>query len=236
MDIFFSNSSSRKAREVYTNIKIEEYGREFKLGPYNAYHLMSDPKRIGFLFARYKFVAKMLEGQEKALEIGCQEGLGSLVVAKSVKKLVATDFYKPHIESCIERLSDVVDNIEFKGHDIISGPIEEKFDAAYSLDVFEHIDPAQADVYMKNVVLSLREHGAFIVGIPSLESQKYASSGSKEGHINCMSGEDLRAFCRQYFHSVFMFGMNDEVVHTGFLPMAHYLIALCVHPRNVVEK
>jgi hypothetical protein len=24
-----------------------------------------------------------------------------------------------------------------------------------------------------------------------------------------------------------MFSMNDEVVHTGFHPMAHYLFALC---------
>jgi hypothetical protein len=25
--------------------------------------------------------------------------------------------------------------------------------------------------------------------------------------------------------------MNDEVVHTGFSPMAHYLIGLCVAPK-----
>jgi hypothetical protein len=24
-----------------------------------------------------------------------------------------------------------------------------------------------------------------------------------------------------------LFSMNDETVHTGFYPMAHYLIALC---------
>jgi hypothetical protein len=26
---------------------------------------------------------------------------------------------------------------------------------------------------------------------------------------------------------VFLFSMNDEVVHTGFYPMAHYLFAVC---------
>ena len=31
---------------------------------------------------------------------------------------------------------------------------------------------------------------------------------------------------------LFSFSMNDEVVHTGFLPMAHYLIALCCEPRS----
>jgi hypothetical protein len=31
---------------------------------------------------------------------------------------------------------------------------------------------------------------------------------------------------QQFFHNVFVFSMNDEVVHTGYSPMAHYLLAL----------
>lgn len=232
MEKFFSNASSTRAKNVYKKIKIERHEKEFTLGEFNTYHLISDPKRVGFLFARYKFVAKMLEGHERVLEIGCQEGLGSLLVAKFVKKLVAIDFYKPHIESCVKRLRGFVNNIEFRGHDIIEGPIVEHFSGAYSLDVLEHIDPRQEDLYMTNVSSSLEEKGIFIIGTPSLESQKYASSASREGHINCKSGEELRRFCQNYFHNVFMFGMNDEVIHTGFLPMAHYLFALCVGPKR----
>jgi len=32
---------------------------------------------------------------------------------------------------------------------------------------------------------------------------------------------------------VFVFSMNDEVVHTGFYPMAHYLLAVACHRRDV---
>ena len=32
----------------------------------------------------------------------------------------------------------------------------------------------------------------------------------------------------KYFENSFLFSMNDEVVHTGFGPMAHYLIILGV--------
>jgi len=67
--------------------------------------------------------------------------------------------------------------------------------------------------------------------MPSIESQKYASEASKLGHVNCMNGEDLRNTLSNYFENVFMFSMNDEVVHTGFSGMAHYLIALCTNPR-----
>src|SRR5262249_47894355 len=35
----------------------------------------------------------------------------------------------------------------------------------------------------------------------------------------------------KYFAHVFIFSMNDEVVHTGFSPMAHYLFALCSVPK-----
>ena len=69
----------------------------------------------------------------------------------------------------------------------------------------------------------LNKNGVFICGIPSIESQKYASKHSKEGHVNCKSGEDLRKTLNRHFNNSFMFSMNDEVVHTGFFPMAHYL-------------
>jgi hypothetical protein len=37
-----------------------------------------------------------------------------------------------------------------------------------------------------------------------------------------------------YFHNVFVFSMNDEVVHTGYYPMAHYLFAVCAGKK--IEK
>ena len=34
------------------------------------------------------------------------------------------------------------------------------------------------------------------------------------------------AAASRYFENVFVFGMNDEVVHTGFYPMCHYIFVL----------
>jgi hypothetical protein len=67
--------------------------------------------------------------------------------------------------------------------------------------------------------------------MPSLESQIYASPNSKAGHVNCKTMPDFKSTLLTYFHNVFMFGMNDEMVHTGFHKMAHYLIALGVERR-----
>ncbi|UOG36698.1 hypothetical protein MAL08_11275 [Leptospira noguchii] len=47
----------------------------------------------------------------------------------------------------------------------------------------EHIIPELEDVYLTNIKRCLIPHGVAIIGMPSLESQQYASPGSKAGHL-----------------------------------------------------
>jgi hypothetical protein len=98
--------------------------------------------------------------------------------------------------------------------------------------VIEHIFPEEEERFVGNLVGSLHEHGVMLMGTPNATSEPYASPNSKIGHVNWKTGEQLRSLGEKFFHNVFMFGMNDEVLHTGFLPMAHYLMALCVGPRK----
>ena len=97
--------------------------------------------------------------------------------------------------------------------------------------MLEHLPAEHDDLVVAKIAAALAPHGAAIVGMPSIESQAYASFPSKAGHINCMSAPDLRALMGRHFHSVFMFSMNDEVVHTGFHKMANYILALCAHKK-----
>ena len=78
---------------------------------------------------------------------------------------------------------------------------------------------------------SLDPNGALIIGSPSIQSQAYASPPSKAGHVNCKDGKELKALLNRFFHNVFVFSMNDEVIHTGYYPMAHYLMALACGKR-----
>jgi len=89
---------------------------------------------------------------------------------------------------------------------------------------------------LSNLRGSLNDGGVLIIGTPSLESQQYASSQSKIGHVNCKSGAELKTLVQRYFDNVFLFSMNDEVVHTGFYPMAHYLIAVCCGPKTSAQS
>jgi 2-polyprenyl-3-methyl-5-hydroxy-6-metoxy-1,4-benzoquinol methylase len=192
---------------------------------------LDDPKRLAFTLSRYKFVAKMIVGTEKALEIGCGDGFGARVVAQAVKSLTAVDFDPEFIESARSVASEKYP-VEFRRHDMLTGPVDGNFSACYCLDVLEHIAPAEESVFLTNVARSLTPAGVCIIGTPSLESQPYASKYSKLGHVNCKSQTDLRKTMSSFFQNVFMFSMNDEVVHTGYEKMAQYNLALCCGPKQ----
>ena len=191
-----------------------------------------DPKRTLFTLARYKFVAKMLAGTKGVLEIGCADAFGTRLVQQSVAQVTAVDFDPVFIADAKARL-DPAWPMECFVHDLLDGPVPGQFDAIYSLDVLEHIQPQDEMRFIANMLASLDTHGVMVVGMPSLESQAYASPQSKAGHVNCKSGNDFKALMQQHFHNVFLFSMNDEVVHTGFYPMAHYLIAVCCGKKPV---
>lgn len=185
-----------------------------------------DPKRTLFTLARYKFCAKMLEGYDRVLEVGCADAFGTRIVQQAVNHVTAIDFDPIFIDDAQNR-SNPNWPMDLETHDMLSGPINRKFQAIYSLDVLEHIQPDQEDIFVSNMLISLIPTGTLIVGMPSIESQIYASPQSIEGHVNCKTGSNLKAFMMKYFSNVFLFSMNDEVVHTGYTPMAHYLIAVC---------
>jgi 2-polyprenyl-3-methyl-5-hydroxy-6-metoxy-1,4-benzoquinol methylase len=191
----------------------------------------ADPKRLGIVLSRYKFVAKMLSGKNRVLEVGVGDGWASRVVKQEVGTLVGIDIDPVFVDDAIAAMEDPW-RFECRVHDMMVGPVEPPFDAAYALDVLEHIVEAREDRFIANIAASLTLPGVAIFGMPSLESQVYASSGSKEGHVNCKTAPDLKRVLLRHFHEVFIFSMNDEVVHTGFYALAHYLFALCVGKRS----
>lgn len=192
-----------------------------------------DPKRLTFVLSRYKFVSKMLAGSARVLEVGCADAFASRIVASEVGKLVVSDFDPVFIADVKARQ---VDKFGFETiiHDMTVGPLSGDYDAAYSMDVLEHIYASDEDRFLSNIAGSVTETGIVILGSPSIHSQQYASPPSKVGHVNCKDARGLRLLCQKYFHSVFIFSMNDEMVHTGFYPMAHYFLALCCHKKQRV--
>ena len=208
----------------------EEYGVAH-LGLMTNESWQTDPRRLVFTLSRYKFVAKMLEDQPRVLEIGCGDGFGSRIVAQAVHQLTAIEPDPILLESALSHLPGRWP-INYLHHDLTTGPLPERFDAIYAIDVLEHVEPADQEQFLNSLCAMLPHHGIAIIGMPSLESQPHASPQSKAGHVNCQSGPELKFHMSRHFHQVLCFSMNDEVVHTGFHKMAHYLWAIGVCPRH----
>lgn len=209
----------------------EKYGRS-EFGLMSNHVWQDDPKRVVFILSRYKFVAKMLSGCRNAVEIGCGDAFGTRIVRQFVPEVLATDIDPVFIEDCKRRETRSAWPVSYLLHDILSGPVPGAFEGVFSCDVFEHIPPSLERKFILNARNSMTENGIAVIGCPSIESQEYGAPGSKMGHVNCKTGEDLKKLWKEYFHSVLLFSMNDEVVHTGFSKMAHYLFIVCTGKKK----
>lgn len=188
-------------------------------GGMTAYNWEADPKRLAFQYARYKFVAKMLEGKRSVLEVGCADGQGARIVRQHVLSLDAIDVDEAAIETA-RRLASKRWPIKFWAADVMKERLS-GYDAAYCLDLFEHL-PEEAGLLGRLRLLA----PICVIGTPSAESQQYASEISRREHVNCVSKVGLRIRMQKHWRHVFLFGMNDETLHTGHDAMTHYLLGI----------
>lgn len=199
------------------------------LGRYVSYWIRHTPRRLLHCMSYYKFAAKMIGPNKRVLDIGCNEGLGTWVMGKECGYCKGIDFDEEAFQKARHNFKNSC--VEFSCEDFLeSAP--GIFDAAVCFDVIEHIYPEHALDFFKKIAENLHDNGTAVIGTPSLISQEFASAISKKGHVNIYSHERLEKELREHFEYVFLFSANDEVVHTGFLPLAHYFIALVCKPKR----
>ena len=205
----------------------EQLGNEsVTFGPYFAFQLRHTPRHVLYSLAYHKFAAKMIGEKKDILDIGCSEGLGTMLLAEFANYVLGVDIDEAAIESAKKNFAR--DHVEFQTVDLLKTNINKTFDAAVSFDVIEHIYPENAAAFIDAYANHLKPEGVAIIGTPNITSNQYANARTQSGHVNLYSAERLREEVGRRFKNVFMFSVNDEVIHTGFSPMAHYLIAMGV--------
>src|SRR5260370_42656350 len=115
----------------------------------------------------------MLSGKQRVLEVGCGDAFGTRIVLQEAGAVCAVDFDEVFIRDVNSRMEERW-RFKCQTHNMLSGPVEGPFDAAYSLDVIEHIPRADELRFMDNITQSLDNNGVLLIGTPSLQSQAYA--------------------------------------------------------------
>ena len=110
-----------------------------------------DPRRLTFLLARYKFVAKMLGGRGNAGEVGCGDAFGTRVVLQEVPDVTVYDFDPVFIDD-IRARHDNRWPLKAEVHDIVASRLPRQHEALFSLDVIEHITRSDEHAYLSNLV------------------------------------------------------------------------------------
>jgi cyclopropane fatty-acyl-phospholipid synthase-like methyltransferase len=159
----------------------------------------------------------------RVLELGCSEGIGTPILSEFATHYTGVDMDGPAISTAKANWEN--DKCRFIEGDFL-GQSYGAFDAIVSLDVLEHIHVEYEPLFFDTVSQNLGEDGICLIGTPNATSAAYASEASQRGHVNLYDAARLETAMRTVFHNVFMFGLNDEIVHTGFAPMMHYLMAL----------
>jgi 2-polyprenyl-3-methyl-5-hydroxy-6-metoxy-1,4-benzoquinol methylase len=227
-----TEAKNKSAAEAYAEGTDHQFlTDEITVGPWTSYSLLHDPKHLVFTLARYKFVAKMLAGRGTVLEVGPGDGIGLPIIAQAVDRVVAVDWDERLIEGNRRRLKSF-GNIEHLRVDLNKEAINVKADAAFTIDVIEHLEASTEDKFMRAILCCLHKDGVLVTGTPNVTASQYASPRSEAQHINLKSMQTLQELTQRYCKNVFMFGMNDEVLHTGYSPMCHYIWSIGVGVRD----
>ncbi len=224
-----SRPRTERESDRWGGVKAQLGPGQILLGPYFTYIAQKSPRRLLHLLSYYKFAAKMIGAKKRVLEIGCSEGFGTVLLAEHATSVLGVDLDADAIE--VANATVASDCLRFEVGDVLTRPLG-VFDAAVTLDVIEHIYPRHEDAFVARIAASLEGDGVLVIGTPNITSDQFASPVTRRGHVNLFSAERLRELGLRHFQNVFLFSANDEVVHTGFSPLAHYLLALCVGPRR----
>ncbi|MFH1593945.1 MAG: class I SAM-dependent methyltransferase [Candidatus Omnitrophota bacterium] len=216
-------------KAVWRRVKDMLGDRQMTLGRHWSYNLKNDPKRLAFVLSRYKFAAKVGSKDRSILELGCSEGMGVPILTEFAKSYRGVDSDVSAIEVATQNWSN--DRISFMKDDFL-GRVYGQFDTVVSLDVVEHIALSSEQRFFDTIYSNLKEDGIGIVGTPNIRARAYASPASKEGHLNMFDSSRLKTSMQGIFRNVFLFGINDEVVHTGYTEMAHYLVCIGCNKRS----
>ena len=121
-DICADVSSATKEPQYKRLLEVQQEVGISSLGLMTNQVWHEDPRRLTFILARYKFVAKMLSGSGTVAEVGCGDAFGTRIVQQEVDSVTVYDFDQVFIRD-IQRRQSAKWPLEAEVQDIIERPL-----------------------------------------------------------------------------------------------------------------
>jgi SAM-dependent methyltransferase len=147
----------------------------------------------------YEEAARFTQGQF-VLDLGCNNGYGSRILADTCRRVVAVDVSEAAVADAISRFGNF--GIEFQTVDGDTLPFQDgMFDGVVSFQVIEHIE--QPDRYLSEIVRVLRPGGQAIFTTPNREIRlESGMSPWNKYHVQEFRHQELRDLLSSYFATV----------------------------------
>lgn len=159
-------------------------------------------------FVRHKaahlYAARELRGAGRVLDVGCGTGYGSAILASQVQHVVGIDASEQAVDRA--QAGRQMDNLEFAVMSATELDLPSaSFDAAYSIQVIEHIE--EVERHLSEIVRILRPGGKFVIATPNRLT--YSPDGLQNPfHVREYDARELSSLLASYFEKVEIVGLH----------------------------
>lgn len=161
---------------------------------------------------RYSALAGFVSGR-RVVDVGCGEGYGSSVLAKSAAAVVGVDV-DPDVIAHAEQRYGHSSNLSFRQVSTEKLPFEDAtFDVAVCFEVIEHLESPKT--LLPELARIAGDDGVLIISTPNKRLYSDERSFRNEFHLHEFYIEEFRDFLLSQFENVRFFG--QRILATSFL-------------------
>jgi len=185
-----------------------------------AIDIYSDTERIDcilYCLARYKFVYRLLHGDESVLDCGCGYGYGAKLLSKSGARITGCDKNDLVIQQSRKRFPE----IDFLIGDVLSLDLA-PFDVVVCMEVIEHVE--DISTFLERIKKLTKQYAVF--STPRALPFEKRSRVRQLFHVYEFEKSELISLLKRYWNSVLVFTQTDEIVSSGNATLAWTYIVI----------
>ncbi len=214
-------TKSPQEKETWESTKPLLGAHQVELGSHWSRTYRHDPACLPHVLSKYKFSSKIACRGGSILELNCSEGIGASILAENMDAYLGIDANAEAIAAAKKNFSSP------KFQFIQDEFLKQQYTPAETLigfDIMTQHPALHIQSYLNMVYNHLTSHGICVLGEPYTTARNYG------GTLDPFPS--LRQEMERYFHYVFPFSMQEEIVSAGLSLSASYILFVGFEKRS----